>query len=1330
NRHLDQHIGNKTDRIAPVQGKGLESVPVDPAKANKAALTPVQARRLHFICEQITAAYGGKPLDIEWVFKDNKFYIVQVRDLPKPKHRIEPAYVTEIDPTKVLTSGTSVVAGCDVRRLDTLDDCIIRDNLADALKYYLSHRDKQAAVKAIFVKEGLQTSHEANYFRYLGIPVIMVKDTDDLRYALQKKNSLTLCCQSGRVYNDAYDNYLNGEKIKEGWFKHPHKMSLNLEHLKLYKNANDETAASYQDTFSQLAPRDTYLSDSDMSFWKKVDGIFTLLRNDTNVASVRELRDLITSAAKAISKQILDRSLRSELATVLEHAWIACDALISIIQDQELGAEDPEQYTLQKLLALQRIETILTQEPDPQLHTQLSFAQILREATEQARIHKIIDTIEPPITDPDIRELLTQGLKASKSCLNLEFKQAFVHYLCHLDRDAMIHTCKMLMDYKRDGILELAVNQMPDIDTSAVESYSKIYAHQKRIHESFYSSELVKQLQKIKNLNSLWRSKIVLWKDAGKFGTLIADFQRFIDSFVASINLLETIKDPLQKQLLINNLKESLDIFDLSLKELSASTDYDDHSLQGKNFSKLLMHYQNVSSELLFSIEGVFEIKAKTQATETAKSEFYTLATLNEHFNEAAKQVCAHADQVNYAGQLAPSGTFDVSKAVFTNSAAPQRTLHGMTTLIDVFTLLHQNALAALALHQNSNMKLRLPEDIQSIIDDVINNIETTHASGKPTFISGTLEAPLLCLTYNYPLRNHSANITLKYDMNNPQHATLQMDLFMQNEGNRCVNTRVLARNFQTTHEQLPIQLQSYNAIESAPTAWQSGTFFANHFIWDIDLANCGKDEDQLTVFANHLGDLLACTFEVPMLDINDNPIDPKEYHLDTYVPGMFNYSFSGLEDVCKNLCQSYNYALMLDVVKEVVDAVNERIVYGPLAELEILYPQFYALAAVFEALDQSPYSTELDSYMEANAQIDLSNLLNIDEPTTFLHMAEFAYTILDTAIEQQDLYPLLLEWLVRHPDKELTQTFAEDVHKLAECYNALKEPTVFATTLDQAREYLQLLKKLPHTEPGMFEKAIVQLVQWKSQWSNNDAKAYNQAAFTYDHRLHSADKKSGSKLEHHYAPDMFDESYSGLDDLLELLEFEDQGAIITRVFYDIVDRLPTMERLRTNTLVEQDKDMIALLKSYFEYNKQDSSIMNTIQTKIHSFLNNYAPITILTPPFVQLLAVTFDPTAKSLILDSIVRSTSALEFMQNIEIFRTTHECTHAEIGILQLQWLHDHPQHVVEFAKQLPRFTLQYITFANKTYDSPDDHLLIMKVCGHLEDWSEMYVGRAFTN
>ncbi|MEA2097980.1 MAG: PEP/pyruvate-binding domain-containing protein, partial [Patescibacteria group bacterium] len=76
---LDKDINNQKKMIART-GKGNKFIPVNLEKSNFQKLLDSDIIKLSKICIEIEKHYK-KPQDIEWAFKDNKFYILQSRPI-------------------------------------------------------------------------------------------------------------------------------------------------------------------------------------------------------------------------------------------------------------------------------------------------------------------------------------------------------------------------------------------------------------------------------------------------------------------------------------------------------------------------------------------------------------------------------------------------------------------------------------------------------------------------------------------------------------------------------------------------------------------------------------------------------------------------------------------------------------------------------------------------------------------------------------------------------------------------------------------------------------------------------------------------------------------------------------------------------------------------------------------------------------------------------------------------------------------------------------------------------------------------------------------------
>lgn len=1312
--HIDQRIVNKTARIAPV-GKGeLSRVANTAEQAKKPTLTPTQVRKLQYICEKISEKYGNKPLDIEWVFTNNRFYILQVRELPEPKTSLNPSYVRPLDPAKILAKVQPIVPACDVRVIKSAEDCIIMENLTDALKYFLANRDKHKDIKAIFVKHGVTTSHEANLFRYIGIPVFVVDDHYAIKSMLQQSD-ITLCAQSSTIYTGT------DLEIVRGWHTHPYRQDLTLYSQDLPQDLIKDILAD------QMPP----ISAEQTGVKALIEIINQSTDADESLNATKKIRRIITAIAKRLNDEIVDESLRKELSIVLQHIWIACGALSIAIGNNKLKALNKEQYELQIMFASRRLQTLIFQRPSNDSRQQLSMLQILDECKKQnsiiAEIQKVAEELELPLFDFTKREtaLLIQAFKSASVCFNDEQNKAYKSYLVILAikyPDEFIHMCKIISDYAQAGILSTAINLMNFNRELSDASIVQLYNEQREKHTNLYVTKTFAVIASAKQLCTTWRARVTDWSKYGNFETIFGQFSDFIRMYRDLLSLLENEKDLLATQVIVNAINEMLDVYDLSIKELGAST-YPDLQTHIQDFKKLLQPYCELSSKLLLTL-------AAKDARKSSDIKDYEKAMRAKNELLLGKQTFDRSD-------LEPSLSFDVSASVFSANANPERTLKEMESLVDVFTLAHQNALAALGLYQKDTLdSTKLPAKLQLIIHGFINKIivDTPHSETKSTaeLISWSYDPPCVYLTFNIPCRSHSANINIKYDINKEE-AEIELHMFMDNESNRCVNIRNFTRCKAGGKLSDGITFSGYNPIESVETRYKQGKFFKNIFKWVVN-ADDMKETEQLAMIINQM---FVCSFDVEYLGKTMPQLD----YIDQvyYAPGMFEQSFAGLDKVVQNISYSAeNMERNMQLMTEVMSTLIKRLEVGPQAEIELLAD--YADSLLKLILTLSRTNSEAKSmFVGYKPIIEMAIKDKKITDAKLVHAFAVIFKDLDKSeTESENLCGYVLEHCStdsrRHVEHLSDTVFAYN-HQVEEANlkDAFMSNKVAAYSMRQARAYAKLVEHEIYHKSAIereitavqIGRAIVQMIRMV-----NDPDFTMQDYTTLNNLVHKyfsiAEKKKGLSRPNPLSTiyddlDLTQVNQTPKDITVNFLEKAIKSIdICSDEFFSVWNILLTASRMQDlptifNILLDQVEGIALLtidesqnaiiLKNIRKLNNDMLGMMerfneDIIVDRFRGMLNAHGDISAYASSYMLELACVIIPGENNAILQKLVEEKDVRIFIQNFNLafvnFNETLSGTDLSACQILYKWISLNPVNLSELANTLSEFDEVPITKA----------------------------------
>jgi len=215
---ISKTIGSKDRKmIFGEAGKGVATVPVEPADRQRFALTDDEVEELARHCLVIEQHYG-RPMDVEWG-KDGAaggIYILQAR----PETVQSRASARKLERYRMQEAGTTLVVGRSVGQRIGRGPVRIIDNIAemgrvkkgDVLVADMTDPDWEPVMKraaAIVTNRGGRTCHAAIIARELGIPAVV--GTSDATTILNDGHPVTVNCSEGDT-GYIYDGLLEFER--------------------------------------------------------------------------------------------------------------------------------------------------------------------------------------------------------------------------------------------------------------------------------------------------------------------------------------------------------------------------------------------------------------------------------------------------------------------------------------------------------------------------------------------------------------------------------------------------------------------------------------------------------------------------------------------------------------------------------------------------------------------------------------------------------------------------------------------------------------------------------------------------------------------------------------------------------------------------------------------------------------------------------------------------------------------------------------------------------------------------------------------------------------
>ena len=218
-------IRRKQRRLKTIH-HALESISNDEALIKQTTLTKQQVLKSKRIANHLEEVYEY-PVDIEFVFHNDRLYLVQARPIEEKK--LNPSFISpeffndNVTLTNLLPATMIGVGNARTDFIQKSSEVIIANNIRQALQQYLdlmaSDPEAKNGIKAVIINEmAPSTSHEANQFRGQLKPVFYLESLDAIEDALQ--NNVPFYADPQRSAILIIDNDAPNA-IKKGWFSHP-----------------------------------------------------------------------------------------------------------------------------------------------------------------------------------------------------------------------------------------------------------------------------------------------------------------------------------------------------------------------------------------------------------------------------------------------------------------------------------------------------------------------------------------------------------------------------------------------------------------------------------------------------------------------------------------------------------------------------------------------------------------------------------------------------------------------------------------------------------------------------------------------------------------------------------------------------------------------------------------------------------------------------------------------------------------------------------------------------------------------------------------------------
>lgn len=763
---------------------------------HKACLPEDKLKLLEQVSRKIHEKYGA-PMDIEWVYDraKDKLYIVQVRPLVE-RFPLEPQTIdfealrNEATDMKEHSSAMIVSIGAKVVLLKKPEEVLTDTTLDQAFDRFwqLAKEGKHTDIKMVIVKTpSAATSHAACTLREMGVNVCYCETFDPSW--LQKKDAFVIVDpQKDLLANGTGFPSDSSHVIQNGWFRHPiaavetvqtqgptskqeaerlGKLIFSGETASEVRNIGTKELRTLLDQLGSDQPEEVASATRELIVWLHFH-VQEILESDVNEDLKERGVQLLRNAVK-----IAERILNSELPQMERlHAGKRLQALV-------LQQGSVQVINNDSLLQINREKQILSS-------IQLPSRNLLSEA-EQMQLKSLAegDTI---LTDEELKTALAIYQITGSAGLSEETKELWNDFSRQIGSSRSGSANRLLLDLleknRNAGVLDEWMNlvfpqvfdQFPDNDIGALLKLSENFEK---------SSSSLEWLQEQKKLIQVFENKEGMWADPQNFDKLFKEFQEFESALkTASVKFQKLPPDDLlSKSAYIKFMKEGIDLYDRSIKSLRGSPNYTDKTLQAEHFKKLLVGYVQISQFWVTKIPDE-TINSWTRAMNAVEDVGDLRANYKTSSSVQMKGI--NPDE----SQLRPSGGFNVAKRVINSCQGDSTKSLENCTLEDLFMLAHQNSLAAFDAVFTPPWEQALPpplanlnQQVLSILDQSVTLIGTD-IQIKANLLSCNVEQKNVVLTYNIPLKFHSATMTVSHEKSTGK-TTLSMKMLGHNMNDR-----------------------------------------------------------------------------------------------------------------------------------------------------------------------------------------------------------------------------------------------------------------------------------------------------------------------------------------------------------------------------------------------------------------------------------------------------------------------------------------------------------------------------------------------------------------
>ncbi|MEM7175210.1 MAG: PEP/pyruvate-binding domain-containing protein, partial [Chlamydiota bacterium] len=275
-RHIYTTTRIKSSRLQSPSIKGTKTVANDRILQRTSSLTENQVKTLYQLGAKMEKAFG-QPMNIEFVFKQDKQYIVQVRPVREAKCVTNATYLNPAIPLlpNDQFQGDIIVSPPCASNLCT-EKIFFAKNLAQA-----EHDYKQKHKLIVVSQIEASSTHSAVNFGSQGIPCLALneKQWSQAKKANAKQKKAIFCAQQALLVFEKALPKLNTPFIIQGDFRHPAKVTLTFDREHPMQGKSNQAAIKKLNKLLNIAPRQINLDECR----KTAKSLFhALMRNATS----------------------------------------------------------------------------------------------------------------------------------------------------------------------------------------------------------------------------------------------------------------------------------------------------------------------------------------------------------------------------------------------------------------------------------------------------------------------------------------------------------------------------------------------------------------------------------------------------------------------------------------------------------------------------------------------------------------------------------------------------------------------------------------------------------------------------------------------------------------------------------------------------------------------------------------------------------------------------------------------------------------------------------------------------------------------------------------